>query len=220
MADFNEFDATKFVAGTLFGVRNFNWWPNKKHSKGPYLYSPSYDYQWESGENEADCRCWSADHSYSPAAKDHQCGFYAYTDNDRMMFHEKNAVGVIEAWGTITVGTRGFRAAKAKIVALAIKDWTLNDWFMLEKNYPDIELFDDKDSILEKYPLSKPPEKPPPPPPPNLDVVAKSFRNNQCPHCKGQLLFAPATSEFYCQPCNKKWPGAFVINAIHAGYRR
>ena len=224
MSEFSEYDATPLIVGTLFGVRHFDWWPNKKRARGPYLYSPSYDFAWVDGENTAQCACYKYSFGYeqagSVASKKHSCGFYAYYDDDHYQFGDRNAIGVIEAWGTVTVGSRGFRASKAKIVAVAIKDWTMDDWFMFEKNYPSAELFDDKDEIFKKFPLSVPPPEPPPPPPPGLDETALAFRNNQCPYCKGQMLFAPATSEFLCQPCNKRWPGATVINYIHSAYRR
>ena len=222
LSDFSDYDATKLIVGTFFGVRHFDWWPGKKTKREPRLYSPSYEYMWKDGENQAECQCYRGAYGYSNdvAAKNHHCGFYAYYDDDHYQFGDRNAIGVIEAYGRLTVGSRGFRAEKAKIVGLAIKDWTLDDWIMFETNYPSAELFDDKDTMFEKFPLSAPPPEPPPPPPPGIDEVALAFRNNQCPHCKGQMLFAPATSEFLCQPCNLRWPGAFVVNAIHAGYRR
>ena len=46
------------------------------------------------------------------------CGFYAYTDNEANPHHEDgNVLAVVEASGVATVGTRGFRAEKAEIVA-------------------------------------------------------------------------------------------------------
>lgn len=50
------------------------------------------------------------------AGLDCKCGFYAYFTPDAPR-HER-LVGLIEGWGTVTAGTRGFRASKARIVAL------------------------------------------------------------------------------------------------------
>lgn len=47
------------------------------------------------------------------------CGYYAYFDRGANVYHESGQVkGVIEGSGVVTVGTRGFRAEHAKIVAL------------------------------------------------------------------------------------------------------
>lgn len=53
------------------------------------------------------------------ASLDCACGFYAYTDTASNPHHEEgNVLAVVEASGVATVGTRGFRAEKAEIVAL------------------------------------------------------------------------------------------------------
>lgn len=47
------------------------------------------------------------------------CGFYAYFDTDGNPHHSSDqALALVEGTGTVTVGTRGFRAEKAKLVAL------------------------------------------------------------------------------------------------------
>lgn len=49
------------------------------------------------------------------------CGFYAYYDGGDNQYAEKGTVhGVIEAWGETTIGSRGFRASSARILALAV----------------------------------------------------------------------------------------------------
>src|SRR5690606_3423459 len=64
---------------------------------------------------------------HSPATCE-TCGFHGFTDpgaRDYEVPGDRNVVGVIEAFGKITRGTRGFRAEKARIVGLALprKRW-------------------------------------------------------------------------------------------------
>lgn len=55
-----------------------------------------------------------------PAFKDCGCGFWAYWKFDPHEFHlgEKPVVGIVEGYGKTIRGSRGFRCAKARIVAL------------------------------------------------------------------------------------------------------
>lgn len=47
------------------------------------------------------------------------CGWYAYFDTESNPHHEPgNALGLIEGFGTVTIGARGFRAEKARLLAL------------------------------------------------------------------------------------------------------
>lgn len=55
-----------------------------------------------------------APHLFDPNC---ECGFWAY-DEDGFTAHGP-VTGVIEAYGKVTIGTKGFRAEKARIVALA-----------------------------------------------------------------------------------------------------
>lgn len=47
------------------------------------------------------------------------CGFYAYLNGINGYQSNCHVIGVIEGYGETTIGTRGFRAQKAKILALA-----------------------------------------------------------------------------------------------------
>lgn len=49
------------------------------------------------------------------------CGFYAYYEDERRWSSPGVVSGVIEAYGTVHRGTHGFRAEKAKIVALCVE---------------------------------------------------------------------------------------------------
>lgn len=50
------------------------------------------------------------------------CGFYAYTDAGKDHYEAKGRVtGVVEGFGATTVGTHGFRASKARLVAICVE---------------------------------------------------------------------------------------------------
>jgi hypothetical protein len=55
---------------------------------------------------------------HTVASKDCACGFYAYTDTDLGYSSPGRVVGIIRGTGVATVGARGFRSARAEIVAL------------------------------------------------------------------------------------------------------
>lgn len=52
--------------------------------------------------------------------QDCTCGFYAYFDTKHNPHHdeESNILGIVQGYGVVTVGDRGFRAEKLKIMAL------------------------------------------------------------------------------------------------------
>jgi hypothetical protein len=65
--------------------------------------------------------------SHSAPAPGCRCGIYGWYDlNDAMVEHSGEVLGVIEVSGRVILGTRGFRAERAKIVALAPNTSGLN----------------------------------------------------------------------------------------------
>lgn len=89
-------------------------------------------------------------HSFSPSC---DCGFWAY---DEHTFKDHGpVVGVIEGYGRTTIGTRGFRCEKARIVALC-RDYggavlSLSAWLRLQQLYPDAEFFEDFGEMVSKH---------------------------------------------------------------------
>lgn len=88
---------------------------------------------------------------------DCECGFWAYDEEN----HRPHGVvtGIIEAYGKVTIGTRGFRAEKARIVALTRErpideegDLSLSKWLRLKALYPDVAFYDDHDDMLMTHP--------------------------------------------------------------------
>lgn len=111
-----------------------------------------------------------------------KCGYYGYFRNRHNPHHsDGNILGIVEAFGTVTVGSRGFRASKARIIALVRNDdaTTANDRYMF--GYPgcgcgacrilagqsaisfdkiaahyDVPVFATLDAALAEYPLTVP----------------------------------------------------------------
>lgn len=94
-----------------------------------------------------------------------ECGFYGYFDEGSNPYHTKGDTirGLIEAYGRLTVGTRGFRAEKAVIVALvlpgkkAAQGQVGQRIGMVRRNYPDIEFYNSHAEALAAHPLVAPP---------------------------------------------------------------
>lgn len=86
------------------------------------------------------------------------CGFYAYFDRGHNPHHhEGNMLGIVEGFGVMTVGSRGFRCSKARIRALIVED--PNQGFDLAKvmpNYPGVPVFSSVEAALAEFPLTVP----------------------------------------------------------------
>lgn len=82
-----------------------------------------YDYSSLTPSPTRKVRRWKVswlDEDHSPATCQ-ACGFHGFTEPDAEDYEngpEARVVGVIEGYGKLTHGTRGFRAEKAKVVAL------------------------------------------------------------------------------------------------------
>lgn len=98
--------------------------------------------------------------SHRPGSLACQCGFYAYFDDAyNNPYDQKDRVrGLVEGYGLVTVGSRGFRAEKAKIVALIISTNRRNALTdRLIANYSGVPVFARRRDALEKFPLVAPP---------------------------------------------------------------
>jgi hypothetical protein len=135
-----EFDGRPLVAGTVVGLRAF------RLGTDGWLYGPLYPHRWTPAENTAKCSpagrmilIWAHTMRVALAAGGQQaepqvehtlsglhctCGFYAYLDGSQHTYANMpdGLAGIVEGYGTVTIGTRGFRASKARIVALVIPD--------------------------------------------------------------------------------------------------
>lgn len=84
-----------------------------------------------------------------------RCGFYAYFDGGFNPHHaEGQVLGIIEGFGLVSVGSRGFRAEKARIVALvAPAGWT-SSWRSVKRNYRNVPVFASLDAALACFPVT------------------------------------------------------------------
>lgn len=141
-----SFDSRGLAIGSVRGVRAW-----KITSEGR-LRGVFYDYDWDVGVNEALClkktdiiygfypgsfsqgmitSVTSPEH-VPPSKQPHSmdtchCGFYGYYDgsNDyygNAQYGKGPVTGVVEGFGDVLIGSRGFRVQKARIVALMVDE--------------------------------------------------------------------------------------------------
>lgn len=169
MTDFSD---RPFVAGSLFGVRSFLA-DNRRSLTGVVYALP-----WSAGVNEARCEPdWfyfgdREELGHSVATLGCKCGFYAYLDNEYNPHHRSGQVlGIVEGFGVATVGSRGFRASKARIVALVQPEGRVRiaisanpvftlivgdaEFSTIRSNYPDVPVFPTLDAALAEFPLTE-----------------------------------------------------------------
>lgn len=112
-----------------------------------------------------------------------ECGYWSYHSSEISAWSGVRSVtGVVANYGKITVGSKGFRAEKARILALALpgrhqvandrvrnsnpfhwdrgaEDQTLSGRDLaaaVRANYPGVHLFRSADAMLEQYPTTDP----------------------------------------------------------------
>jgi hypothetical protein len=153
----------EFAAGVVTGTRSFSV------DRLGRLTGVTYKKVWRPGENVAKCYR-SEDHYHSllggtiirtsgiERTDEHamtECdhGFYAYYEGSNDFYEEGRIMGVIEGYGETLIGTRGFRASKARIVALHIpEDVEVAKRRLISRNYPDIPQFGSFEAMVEAFP--------------------------------------------------------------------
>lgn len=180
----SEFSQLGFAPGVVTGVRSF------KVTKAGRLTGVFYPQEWTVGENQAQCLArpepefsypgmWVPDFARKtvdppwkpPVFEECRCGFYGYFDGSDD-FHARGLVtGVVEGYGETIIGTRGFRAMKARIVALLIRPEAPSEAFdfrayfhgdqagltparadLVAHNYSEIPLFASFAAMLAEFP--------------------------------------------------------------------
>lgn len=123
-----DYDRRPFAAGSLTGIRSW-----RIDADGATLTGVYHKHPWTPEENLADC-CVRNHNGFAMsvcsekdrAPRDHRpgisgcwCGYYAYFEAGNNSHHTRgtNVLGLIEGYGLMTVGDRGFRCEKARIVA-------------------------------------------------------------------------------------------------------
>jgi hypothetical protein len=174
----SDFDDRPLVMGSVIGGRYFNV------DRLGRLTSLNHPVPFTPGVNEARCRrelysmvmaygVWPGsggagtvelkvkseehrDDGHDVAKVGCSCGYYAFFhDEDTNQY--QGAYGIIEGTGVCTVGSLGFRAAKARLLAVVRpKRRIVSVWDRVEHNYPDVAFFDRKKDARAEFPLSMP----------------------------------------------------------------
>ena len=124
----DDFTGPALAAGTILGVRAFDI-----DSLGR-LRGVTHADVFRPGENIARCRAtpqgrwahvpggmtWPMDEprEHHPGSADCECGYWAHYDGTHSYESTLRASAIIEGYGLVTLGTSGFRAGKARLVAL------------------------------------------------------------------------------------------------------
>lgn len=155
-----------FALGTIKGLRT---WSADDQGR---LRGVTYPVVWTPGENISRCMANDRDcgqpgcgfcaalaasaeaprHNFDPEC---DCGFWAY-DERNVKPHGDCITGVIEGYGRVTIGTKGFRCEKAKIVALSRADsdgdpMSLSLWLRLQQLYAGVEFHDEYDAMVAAH---------------------------------------------------------------------
>lgn len=159
-----DFSLRPFAAGTVTGLRTFSVSPGHQLTGVVHLVS------WNPGENDARCirnPFRLADYEavlpegHRIAGLDCTCGFYAYFDDSNdyaanRWYGSPKVTGIVEAYGTVTIGSRGFRASKARIVAIVQPHDYRVDLAAITVNYPGVPVYATVAEALAAHPTTKP----------------------------------------------------------------
>lgn len=161
-----EFDGkeAEFAPGVVTGTRSFNV------DKLGRLLGVMYAAVWLPGENQAKCMDRSqVDLAYSSSMRPQVrlvessrpphsmtvCGhgLYGYYEGSNDYYSPGRVMGVVEAYGETIIGTRGFRASKARIVARHIPEEVSSaQRGLIVRNYPDVAVFDSFEAMVAEFP--------------------------------------------------------------------
>lgn len=180
----SEFSDRTFVAGSLFGLRAFNvdrlgrltgvtvpavFTPNENDAKCKkpdtmsiyysfsmprMVFGPNGDLQTMEPQNPEKA---AVKPPHTTAGIDCTCGYHAYFDGENDYKEPNRIAGIIEGYSVCTVGSRGFRASKAGLVAVIAPKAKFHDvtrWELVARNYPDVPVYDSKRDALDAHPLS------------------------------------------------------------------
>ncbi len=150
-----EFCGTEPLVGQVIGLRTF-----RIDDSGMLL--PLYsDGAWYDGGNTAACSPPTGSHPRGPhqvPADDCECGFYAYGSTEAALQnrHLRYVQAVVSCWGDVVAGTKGFRAAHARIDALWISP-AAPPWLRsrVATRYPSARMYADATAMLAEHPLTE-----------------------------------------------------------------
>ncbi len=156
-----------FAPGFLVGVRSWRISPDG-NLRGIY-----YNQDWKVGPNVAACLKHNSFYFYGYYGSPHmdepppvppthtfadcRCGFYGYFDGSNDFYTPGYVTGVIRGYGEVIIGTKGFRAMKADILALHIPP-VIKDPDRIVDAYHEIPQFATFDEMVAAYPCTDPTE--------------------------------------------------------------
>lgn len=166
----SKFAGSEFTMGTAVGVRSWNV------DRLGRLESPSYKTVWAPGEMTAQCAVGPFDWvTLTRRPTQHQqsscsCGFYAYYEGFNEYAKPERVTGIIEGYGETQIGTRGFKSAKARIVALCVPDDSADiqrigktPFARVRDNYGQhVAIFSDYAQMAAEFPTTQPQDAPTP----------------------------------------------------------
>jgi hypothetical protein len=164
----DEFSGPAFAEGVVRGARSWNV------DKLGRLTGVTFKQVWRPGENTAECRAREDDFAYrvstllsygrqvevdlTPKAREAhsmvscKCGFYGYYEGSNDYHSTDRVSGVVEGFGESIIGTRGFRVAKARIVALQIpRGFPDHLAKLVRRNYAEIPFFDSFEVMVGEF---------------------------------------------------------------------
>jgi hypothetical protein len=175
-----EFTGSGFAAGVVRGARAWNI------NDDGMLVGITRPQVWTTGDNQAQCRkfvmpmCttvvkpdgtvtlrFTSSTSFPDGPLDHgmedcQHGFYAYYEGSNDYGRPARVSGVVEGFGTVVIGTRGFRCMKARIVAISFGvDVSPERRALVVSRYPDVPVFDSFEEMVAAFPPAKGETEPP-----------------------------------------------------------
>lgn len=141
------------VIGEIYATRTFG-----VTSQGLLTGLHEHSYVWSERENVATCqrrlKSFRSGPAHSAPDPSCRCGFYGYTVAAEQAA-EHQIRGVVACYGTTLEGDLGVRSNKAQIVALYFGrrvPWSVKD--EVEANYPSVQVFKDRASMLSEYDLA------------------------------------------------------------------
>lgn len=79
-------------------------------------------------------------------------GFYGYYDGSNDYYTQGYVSGVVEGYGEVIIGTRGFRCMKARIIALSIDDKVKSPLrSLVQRNYRDVPMYTDFKDMVKHH---------------------------------------------------------------------
>lgn len=116
MSGFDGESSLELAPGSVFGLRSWTL-PFRLLAETPKPeLRGNYAGIWERGVNQAVCKATAPCAPESVPRRPCGCGFWAYWQPEAV--DRSGVSGVVEGFGRTLIGTRGFRAEKARIVAL------------------------------------------------------------------------------------------------------